>query len=362
MHIIVERENLLGALGKARSATPSQSTLPVFTYILFNAQGKQLTLTGGDGELFVIASCKAVIGSEGSVCIPPKQLENFIKAVKPAKSIEFKTAKDRVIVSTGSVSVELLTLPAQDYPDNLPVFDGERATITGFAKAINEVDYAMLKDLTRPVLDSVCLKNKAGKMELVAADGFRLAVTKLTVKGNIDSCVIPSNAVKLIKRWLQEKVYFSRAKKNNWDWLSFSDKGMNIITKPIESTFPEYEKLIPKGGTRFEVSSDQFRESLRVIAAMKPKDKILRLQTKKDHVHLSAFGEDQEKTTVEIPAKGKIKNAFNYNYLQSLIDRSGDTFIMYTNGESPAMAKNNGSVHLLMPMRVEGLNYTKPAS
>ena len=78
--------------------------------------------------------------------------------------------------------------------------------VTEFAEALNKVLPFTAKDETRPVLGCVKFEAKEGKLRLVSADGFRLAVLELDYEGEGEALISRldlmgvSNALKRAKR------------------------------------------------------------------------------------------------------------------------------------------------------------------
>jgi DNA polymerase III sliding clamp (beta) subunit (PCNA family) len=55
-----------------------------------------------------------------------------------------------------------------------------------------------------------------------------------------------------------------------------------------------------------------------------------------------------------VPAKGKTKIAFNMAYLKNLLaNTTGSITLRTTNAQSPGVVRQNGTIHVMMPMFVQ---------
>jgi len=55
-----------------------------------------------------------------------------------------------------------------------------------------------------------------------------------------------------------------------------------------------------------------------------------------------------------VPAKGKVKIAFDANFLKDLLSKAGTELTLRTkDAQSPGVVKQNGTVHVVMPLFVE---------
>jgi DNA polymerase III sliding clamp (beta) subunit (PCNA family) len=70
---------------------------------------------------------------------------------------------------------------------------------------------------------------------------------------------------------------------------------------------------------------------------------------------ISGKNNDTGQTTeARLPARGRAKIAFNGSYLEDLLSRSGETLeLRITGPQSPGVARNNGTTHVIMPKFVQ---------
>ena len=348
----VERHALLETLGIVKSVVPGKSTLPILTTILLQAKDGQLTLTGTDLENALISSCKAKVEKSGAMAIPPALLESFLKQVQD-ESISIESKGKVVAIQAGAVRSTLPVLPAQDFPSIPKVKKGKGFTLANLEKGLKEVSYAMAKDVYRPVLHGVCLSPSGKKVELAAADGFRLAITSIPGKGLPERVILSAETVQLLLKTMKGKVegdYHKDDKERAL--LSLRENGTTLIARGVSGNFPNYPQLVPKTGKRIKVATDSLKKALKIVMAAKPTNDTVRLRTKGQSLVVSGKNDDTEQSTEStIPVKGKGKIAFDGKFLSDILSRSGEMVeLRITKPESPGVVRQNGTIHVLMPM------------
>jgi len=353
MRATTQRRELLEALSKVKTAVPTKPSLPVLASVLIKADGGQITLTGNDLEVCLTGGCKANISKKGSVCAPVKGMEAFLKAVNAEKVTLSLSGKNRLKIEADTALTTLEGFEAQDYP-SVPKVKAKITEVIGMGKALKEISYAMAKEDSRPVLNAVCLAQENGKMEMAAADGFRLAVTSAKAKGKLDKqIIVPSKAVRLIERLMPGKVAIHNAQATP-EGFAFASEGLVMAVMPIQGSYPNYQQLIPKNETSLKVDCKELSNALRVVAVTLPDNNAVRLQTRTGKLIVSTKADEQE-TEVKVPTKGKIKIAFDIKFLKDTLARMGEVVTIRTkDAQSPAVFRQNGTVHVLMPMHVWG--------
>ena len=384
MKLTAKRDALLETLGKVKPVIPARATLPILHNVLLTAKQGQLAITANNLEVAAICICKAKISKTGSVGVSPKVLEDFLKN-NPAEKVSL-TATTRtqrwterssrynreteqmeptevkrsrktlsLTVEAGAASFTIDADNPKDFP-GLPKAGGKPIVLHNLDQAIGEVLYAVATEESRPVLAGVCFTQKGSKVELAAADGFRLAMSSVKIGGKLkEQVIIPALALKMVMRFLPGKVTASVFGKDERDKaMVFHQKdGLMVMAKTIPGTFPKYEMLIPKKGRRFKVATAEFKKAVDTVAAIKPTSDIVRLQTKGTTLTVSGRNENGE-TRVKLPVAGRVQTGFNSKYLKDLLKLAGEDFLMrMETNESPGVVKNNGTTHVLMPMHIQ---------
>jgi len=226
------------------------------------------------------------------------------------------------------------------------------------SEALNMVLPFTTKEDNRPVLQCVHFEAKEGKLTLVGADGFRLAVVSLDYDEAEGQALISrddlAGIANALKRARRVRLGFE-AKPDQLD-------GMNLILDTeliryrwtsLDGTFPEWRKLIPTEFTTFchfdTVEAIKAVSSLKVLADSKAYPIDLTL----DNGYLiMANTEDKGQTAIPADIQGTpVKVRLDGSYLaQALKACGGMVDLKIVNGYSPMLFAANGYQLVVMPM------------
>jgi len=349
MRATTQRGALLETLGKVKSAVAVKHTLPVLGAVLIRATSdNNVWLSGTNLEVTLQGNCKANVSRPGAVAVLPKTLEAFLKAAKAETVTLSRVGKSRLKVEAGAITT-LEGFEAKDYP-SIPGVKGKAVEVTGLASGLKQISYAMSKDDARPVFNGVCLTPINGSMSLAATDGFRLAETKVKAKGQLEQAIMPARAVQILEKLMPGKVSIHK-KANN---ISFVGDGMVMTAMVIQGTYPDYKNVIPSGGSKLIVDKKALNDALGLVAITLPDNGVVRFRTRAGNLVISTNDESKGKTEARVPAKGRAKIAFNYPYVKDILGKAGDTLTMrIKNAQTPGVVRQNGTIHVLMPMSVQ---------
>ncbi len=225
------------------------------------------------------------------------------------------------------------------------------------AEALSRVLPFTATEDNRPVLQCVLMRVKDGKLTLVSADGFRLAVESLDVDGDEGEVLIHRDelrgVINALKRARRVRVGFEQS--------GDSLDGMSLILdtelirykwRGSEGTFPDYEKLIPDSFNTL-ISLDT-SEALKAVGSLKA------LADDKGHAVDLIAGEGRviltspdEKGQTEIPAdtQGEVRIRINGKYLAEALKACGGMVeLKVVDGSSPMLFSSNGYKLVVMPM------------
>jgi len=226
------------------------------------------------------------------------------------------------------------------------------------SEALTRVLPFTAKDDNRPVLACVNFIAKEGKLKLVSADGFRLAVVTLDYDEGEGQALISREDLRGIANALRKAKRVRLGFEKSGDSLD----GMSLIidTEAIrykwrgaDGQFPDYEKLIP---TEFNtvahldtVEAVKAISSLKVLADSKSYPIDLYLD---NGCMVMANTDDKGQTTIPADIEGKpVKVRIDGSYLaQALKACGGMVDFKLTNSYSPMLFTADGYQLVVMPM------------
>ncbi len=366
MRFSLQREAFLKPLAQVVNVVERRQTLPVLANFLVQVQGGQLSLTGTDLEVEMIARSAVDDAQDGETTIPARKLFEIIRALPDGSKITVSQTGDKVTVSAGRSRFTLATLPANDFPSVDEVEATERITVPEAAlkELIERTAFAMAQQDVRYYLNGLLFDLGDKLLRCVATDGHRLALCETPLEGASGAkrqIIVPRKGVTELQRLLENgdrdlELEIGRSH------IRVKRDDVTFTSKLIDGRFPDYAAVIPIGADR-EVKLD--REVLRAAlqrAAILSNEKYrgVRVEVSPGQLKISAHNPEQEEAQEEIEAETKVSDlaiGFNVNYLLDALSalRDEHIIIQLRDANSSALvreASSEKSRHVVMPLRL----------
>jgi len=225
------------------------------------------------------------------------------------------------------------------------------------AEALNRVLPFTATDENRPVLQCVNFVAKEGKLTLVSADGFRLAVTSLDYDDGEGQALVNRDDLKgianALKRAKRVRVSFEAGGQSIGGYSLIIDTELiRYKWVGVNGDYPDYQKLIP---TEFNaVAHLDTVEAIKAIASLKvlADSKAYPIDlTIGDGKVVMANPDDKGQAELTADTEGQVKVRIDGQYLaQALKACGGMVDYKLANGYSPTLFSTNGYRLVTMPM------------
>ena len=224
------------------------------------------------------------------------------------------------------------------------------------AEALNRVIPFTAKEDNRPVLQCVLFKAGEGKLTLVSADGFRLAVVTLDYDGEGEALILRDDlrgiANALRKAHRVNLSFEASGESLDGTSLVIDTEITRYKWRGADGSFPDYEKLIP-AEAHITAHLDTV-EAVKAIASLKV------LADAKDYpidLHLNGgivMSSPDDKGEVTMPADiegGEVRVRIDGAYLTEALRACGGMVdFKLTDGKSPVLFAVDGYQLVVMPM------------
>lgn len=370
--ITIERMALLRALGHVQGVVERRNTIPILGNVKLDAKGGQLTLTGTDLDVAVMETVAAQTQAEGQVTVPAHMFYDIVRKLPDGAqiSLTLDPATSRVSVVAGRSSFYLACLPVEDFPVmDAGTFDARFVLASSeCAELVDKTRFAISTEETRYYLNGIFLHsmkdNGVEMLRAVATDGHRLARMEIPLPSgasDVPGIIIPRKTVGELRKLMDESdqdvtIEVSENK------IRFSAGAITLVSKLIDGTFPDYERVIPKENDRLlEINAKVLREAVdRVSTIASDKSRAIKLICSNNALTLLAdsqdHGEAQEVLEVDFQAE-EVQIGFNSRYLLEMLSQiEGETVqFAFSDSGSPAVVRDTGTMgalYVIMPMRV----------
>jgi DNA polymerase-3 subunit beta len=366
MRFTLQREAFLKPLAQVVNVVERRQTLPVLANLLVIVRDGQLSLTGTDLEVEMVARCAVEDASPGEVTIPARKLFDIIRALPDGSRVTVSQSGERITVQAGRSRFTLSSLPANDFPSIDEVEATERVSVPEAAlkELIERTAFAMAQQDVRYYLNGLLFDLGEDRLRCVATDGHRLALCETMLEAGASAkrqIIVPRKGVTELQRLLEggERTLELEMGRNH---IRVKRDDVTFTSKLIDGRFPDYEAVIPIGADR-EVKMD--REILRAAlqrAAILSNEKYrgVRLEVSPGQLRINAHNPEQEEAQEEVEADTRVDGlavGFNVNYLLDALGALRDETVVLAlrDANSSALvreATNERSRHVVMPLRL----------
>jgi DNA polymerase-3 subunit beta len=144
--------------------------------------------------------------------------------------------------------------------------------------------------------------------------------------------------------------------------IQFTNDGVELTSKLIDGTFPDYQRVIPSGNDKsLGLDSKEFAQAVdRVSTISADKTRAVKLGISKDKLTLTVINPDSGTATEELGATYSatpIEIGFNARYLMDITSQfeGKEVRFLLSDAGSPTViedAEDPRTLYVLMPMRV----------
>ena len=249
MKFVCSKNELSEAISNVSRAVSPKSTIPALEGIRVRVSPNQLELTAYNLEVGIRTTISAATEDSGEFVVSTKLFSEFTRKMS-GNEVVFDIDENLVInVSSEATECSFSAMSASDYPD-LPVVDQSRSFTVKqsvLKSMINMTSYAASVNESKPVLTGELFDIEDGKFNLVAIDGFRLAIrSEFVDTKDTYHFVVPKKALQEVSTLLRdddnEKVCTVCTNDRH---IIFEINNVFVISRLLEGAFHNYKLSIP---------------------------------------------------------------------------------------------------------------------
>ena len=366
MDIIVEQGKLAKALGVvSRVAAGSRTTLPILNNVLIKAVDNKVMLITTNLDMAIVNYLGVADSKNGEITVPARLLADFVSNL-PRGEVKLSGDDSKLTVSSGKYKSIFNGAPAEDFPELPDINESEsviyRMSVETFKTGINEVKIAASSDTTRPALTGVYFNTYEGDLYIAATDGYRLAERIFIEKVESDvKAIVPSGCLIDVLGAISDNMNEIEIVFDN-SQVRFRLGEIEITSKLIDGSFPDYRRLIPeKVGVDIKMSKVELLRIVKLAALFSRGvggSIICEAKSSSQTFSVSSvaneFGENASDLEAEILADGKV--ILNSRYLIDAINVIEEENLTF--GISGKLApvvirneKSNNYTHIIMPLK-----------
>lgn len=367
MHITFPKANLQKAINVLQKVSQNKTSSNLPGAIYMTTKNGQVELQGNDFELGIRLTIDGDIKEPGTLVVGSRYFQELIRKL-PGDTIELYKPEDgnSLTITSGSSEFNLVTLHPDDFSLVEQIHDQDHVNIDSFAmkELIDLTNYAAATDEDRPVFTGALLEIKENEVTMVATDTHRMAVKKITID---EPATTPMRAIILTKTLAEVSRLLptDNPAMINIIWnrtqIVFNFESIYIISRLIEGTYPEYEKVIP---SQFDSSAvidrREFAGAVDRVSLL-AKDisyNVIRYDWAESNVTLSTQNTEigMAKEDVAVEFKGTpFTISFNGRYISDILRHStGDNIHLFLKQNGPVVIRQDNNpnyTYVVTPVR-----------
>ena len=374
MKLKVDRATLIKALAHIQSVAEKRNTIPILANALIAVRDGKLSFTATDMEIAVVEEVPSAASRDGATTAPANILYEIVRRLPDGAEVEldFAGGDAQLALRAGRYATSLMTLPTDDFPSMTAGQLPHRFHLTALAwrGLIDRTRFAISTEETRYYLNGIFLHAAEGEdgrvLRAVATDGHRLARVEEPLPegaGSMPGVIVPRKTVAELRKLLDEASGDVECALSDTR-IQFTVGNVQLTSKLIDGTFPEYERVIPRDNEKIlRVGKRDFAEAVARVAAIGgDRARHVKMSLARDLLVLSATNPEQGTASEELEGDrikyeaGPLEIGFQARYLNDITDQiGGEVEFLFSDGTAPSVVRDAGdssALYVLMPMRV----------
>ena len=371
MKIVCYKDKIIKAINSVVKGVASKTTMPILEGILIQTNDNEIKLTTYDLEIGIEYVMECEVKEQGSTVVNAIMFSEIIRKLPDTEIHISVNDKNLLEIECEGSLYKLATMKPEEFPE-LPKIEIENSIEIDqnvLKNMIRKTIFAVSSEESRPIFTGCLFEIENNKLNLVAVDGFRLALRSiyLNKQTNNFSAVIPGKTLTEVNKIISDsfepiKIGVSK------NQAVFEMENCKIVTRILDGEFLNYSTVIPNSWqTRIRVEKEALQNSFERISLISSssieKEKKYPVKVTVDIGKLTILCTNQTgdaKEEVFISTEGKnLEVGFNPKYfLDSLkaIDEE-EIYVEFGTNVSPCLIKsveNNDYVYMILPIRLKG--------
>lgn len=367
MQFSIAREALLKPLQMVSGVVERRQTLPVLSNVLLVLKDRELSLTGTDLEVELIGRAQVDKASQpGEITVPARKLLDICKSLADDSQIDVSVADSKLKLKSGRSKFTLTTLPATEFPSVDEEPDTFSITIAQarLRELLDSTSFAMAQQDVRYYLNGMLFEVGGDYLRVVATDGHRLAMETLNMATTVDGTqqlILPRKGIMELSRLLSEEggdieLTFGQ------NHIRAAIPEFTFTSKLVDGKFPDYNRVLPKGGDRVCTGScKELRQAFsRASILSNEKYRGVRVILSGGEMRILANNPEQEEAeeAVSVDYDGEaLEIGFNVSYLIDVLSTLSSERVRITLSDPNSSAlleaeEGSDALYVVMPMRL----------
>jgi DNA polymerase-3 subunit beta len=381
------------ALNIVSRAVTSRTTLSILKGILLSAkEGGKLYLSASDLDISIETQINASVLEEGSIVLPSKLFGDIVRRLQSGEVVFSMNAEGNVDIKCLNAEYRIMGIPADEFPN---IYGEKTGGVISIGKGrmkemIKKTCFAASVDETRGIITGVLMELKKDSVNMVALDGFRMAVARERTENEEErSLIIPAGIMGEVGRIIsdtEEKRHPESGEekdgengKENEKTADYSDnfdiftdgkkavfdlKNTVVFSRLLEGVFVKYEDIIPKEHkTSIIINKEELKDSVERASVLikEGKNNFIKMSFNDGRMVLTSRNEEGTfRDEIVTDQKGDdLEIGFNAKFILDALKviSDGEILMEFNSPVTPCIIRptlGNAYEYLILPVRLVG--------
>ena len=257
------KDTIIKAINSVVKAVASKTTMPILEGILIQTNDNEIKLTTYDLEIGIeyIMECNVI--EQGSTVVNAIMFSEIIRKLPDTEIKISLNDKNLLEIECEGSHYKLATMNPDEFPE-LPQISIENSIEmeqNSLKDMIRKTIFAVSTEENRPIFTGCLFEVKDNKLNVVAVDGYRLAIKSnlLNSKSNDFSVVIPGKTLNEINKIILDSFDSIKIGVSKNQAL-FEMENCKIVTRLLDGEFLNYSNAVPQNWeTRIRVNKNNIQ-------------------------------------------------------------------------------------------------------
>jgi DNA polymerase III, beta subunit len=367
MKFACNQQILSKALNTVSKAVTSRTTIPILKGILLEVnEDNTLILSSSDLDLSIEKRIDISAEEAGSVVVSAKLFSDIIRKLPNEEVIIEEQENNTIVIKCLASEFTIVGQPADEFPNIGEINMEKKLSLNKdiLKEMIKKTSFAASIDESKGIIVGVLIEMEEESLNMVALDGFRMAITRESMKNEEKKKII------IAARILNEINKIISENEDNEDIYMVLDEKKavflldetKIVLRLLEGDFIKYNDILPKEyKSRVIVNRSEMLNSIEraSLLAKEGKNNLIKLSIFRDKIIITSRSEEGNvKEEVFIEKEGSdLDIGFNSKYILDVLKAVGDESVVmeFNTSVSPCLIKpveGKEYEYLVLPVRI----------
>ena len=370
MKFVCYKDTILKAINSVVKGVASKTTMPILEGILIQTNDKEIKLTTYDLEIGIEYVMECEVEEQGSTVVNAVMFSEIIRKLPNTEIHISVNDKNLLEIECEGSLYKLATMNPDEFPE-LPKIEIENSIEVDqnvLKNMIRKTIFAVSTEESRPIFTGCLFEIENNKLNVVAVDGFRLALRSiyLNKQTNNFKAVIPGKTLNDVNKIISdsfEPVKIGVAKNQ----ALFEMDNCKVVTRILDGEFLNYQNVIPSNWeTRVRANKSILQNSFERVSLIssssieKEKKYPVKVQVDIGKVVISCTNQTGDaKEEMYVSTEGKnLEAGFNPKYFLDCLKAIDDeeVYVEFGSSISPCIIRsveNNDYTYMILPIRLK---------